>query len=102
MTRKEFWTRFDANPDSAYDLHREYYAQFVTPEITNALKPLIPRILTSTAPVFNDIPLETWDRLPQFTTVAQHIQRMQGAVAMSDWTCIYKEAARQIYQRSSQ
>lgn len=72
LTRKEFWERHHAalrGNDTATaqklcaDLHQEYYIQFATERTRRLVAQTIgeARILASTDPHFNDIPLREWD-----------------------------------------
>jgi hypothetical protein len=67
MTRKEFWTRFEADrsKEAHEALHHEYYIQFATDRTRRLVENTIgvDRIKASTDPHFNDIPLGEWDRM---------------------------------------
>jgi hypothetical protein len=79
-------------------VHREYYAQFVTPAHFARLKAITDRIKASKDPYFNDIDLKVWDKLslpiPMESNTLLHkcgdYPTLCGAV------CILKEAAQQI------
>ena len=49
--------------------HQQYYSQFVTPGVISLVKHQIgvERLLSSTNPNFNDIPMALWDRLSDST-----------------------------------
>lgn len=99
--------------------HREYYSQFVNDEVKQLVARRIGRkkILASTDPHFNDIPLHRWDALagfsnrqysrefgpfeparsPLFYCVGRSIVEANGGgVSPSDLVCVAKEAAQQI------
>jgi hypothetical protein len=110
ITRKEYLDNTD--------LHREYYAQFVTPSIRLAVKQEfgIEALLNSTDPYFNDIFLAKWDRLglaigmlinyklleetgeTTFSIETPIGRKYYGPTAASK-VCILKEAARQLVQQ---
>lgn len=98
--------------------HRQYFAQFVTPEIKAAVRSYFgaDRLCASTNPHFNDIPLSKWDMFTGYNQfrnqfrnklypnlVFRNTRRMlkevgETGMAPSDLTCISKEAARQIVE----
>lgn len=80
--------------------HEEYYDQFVTGWIVDAVKRSIgfERIGTSCDPHFNDIPLNQWDNL--YRTIADQSERaLRSAgdgLSLAGSVCIAKAAARRI------
>ena len=80
--------------------HREYYAQFVTPKVKDAVLRSISKksLLSSKDEHLNDINLSVWDRIgiPYETikTLREHGEGCSLATAV----CINKEAARQIIE----
>ena len=109
FTRKEY---MDALPETfdhedgeqrRKQLHRRYYAQFVTPQVKALVLRCIgkERLLKSTDPHFNDIPLKVWDALHEPKWPFPIKAKMDAA---GDWltsagcTSILKEAARQIVE----
>mgnify|MGYP006375063789 FL=1 len=76
--------------------HREYYSQFVTPSIIDAVKKYIGvnRINKSTDPHLNDIKLAEWDSLAPY--VHADFKSYGDSRTLSGCVCILKEAARQI------
>jgi hypothetical protein len=85
--------------------YREYYGQFVTDPIREAVANAIgrERICESTDPFFNDIPLARWDDLPWFYSVDRVIAGANGTggVSPSDKVCVMKEAAQQIREEGN-
>jgi hypothetical protein len=81
--------------------HEEYYRQFVTPEVIKLVETTIgkDRILRSTDPYFNDIPLGKWDML-HHSVMAYVRSKLREAdpcgETLSDTCCIAKQAARMI------
>lgn len=77
--------------------HRRYFGQFVTPatiaRVVNSIG--ADRLMASTDPHMNDIPLALWDRL------VPHLPGSEGFAAAGDYytqshgVCLAKEAARQ-------
>lgn len=86
--------------------HREYYAQFVTPEIVSLVEHRIGRmdILTSRDEHFNDIPLNRWDNLQWEITchIDGPLRKAGDFPTLSGCVCTAKEAARQIAERAKQ
>lgn len=96
--------------------HRRYYAQFVTPSVKGFVASVIgrDRILASTDPHFNDIPLTQWDALnPAIRDMclsrkgdidgaisADKFGRRSIGWSLSDAVCIAKEAAQQIREEA--
>lgn len=98
-------------------LHREYYGQFVTSAVIGLVQRRFgARLLESTDPHFNDIPLSQWDALePSIKYLClSHMGDVNGYLwkdpygrrsilwSRSDAVCIAKEAARQIVERTTQ
>ena len=87
-------------PQRTFELHREYYAQFVGPLILGAVSARIgvERIMQTSDPHINEIPLYLWDRLHPFIRV--HCIERTVALgnsrtwSLSDSVCVAKEAAR--------
>lgn len=80
--------------------HREYFGQFVTPALTSYVVAQIggDRLLASTDPHLNDIPLQEWDDMQMA------VRNMIGTpmakigitgISLSDCVCAAKEAAHQ-------
>ena len=96
ITRKQYLT----NKVS----HDQYYGQpaFCTPEVKSMVARAIglKRILESTEPHFNDIPLERWDVLHPavILLVGNALREANGTagIALSDTVCVAKSAARQL------
>lgn len=94
--------------------HRQYYAQFVTEEIKRAVLFRIgkERILNSTDPYFNDIPLKMWDSIysrprPGYNQTGDVIitdtfglrplfEEAGEFITPGSIVCVLKEAAQQI------
>lgn len=92
ITRKDYMAR--------QELHHAYYMQFVNPTVTSiVISGVRPeKILTSTDPHFNDIPLATWDRLESLIKiyVSKNQLRKLGEIwSKSTNSCIAKAAARE-------
>lgn len=81
--------------------HREYYAQFVTDEERARVARHFgkAKLLASTDPHLNDIPLRHWDALsPGPKAVSEKLLAAGDYSTLAGWVCIYKEAARQIIE----
>ncbi len=81
--------------------HREFYAQFVTPEIVRQVASFIggQALMASTDEHLNDIRLANWDAMHQFLP-SYYMAAMKEADpsmgnSLSNTVCIAKEAARQ-------
>jgi len=76
--------------------HKQYYAQFVTPQVRNAVLTRIgrERLVASDDEHLNDISLQTWDSLPQ--PASGKLRELGDFITKAGAVCIYKEAARQI------
>ncbi len=86
--------------------HREYYAQFVTPDIKQIVKQRIglDAIQRSADPNLNDIPLGKWDVATGFPNrVLGHRQLKEAGdnCTLSSGVCILKEAARQLAEEAA-
>jgi hypothetical protein len=93
--------------------HQDYYAQFVTETILDTVRSRIgtKRILKSTDPHFNDIPLQLWDNLApairmtcgkslsvsNASTCSREVKL--GGVSLSDCVCVAKAAAKIIKEQ---
>ena len=98
MTRQEYLNANSTVADT-FALHREYQAQFVTPELIAAVVSRIGReaLRDSTDPHLNDIPLGRWDQLaPSVRFLIEKPLRDAGdCYSLSMAVCTTKEAARQ-------
>jgi hypothetical protein len=80
----------------------EYYAQFITPELAEAVKAKIgiDSVKASKDPHLNDIPLYKWDNLFQDYNLKKEIAlKMQEAgdyLSMAGAVCTAKECARML------
>lgn len=102
ITRKEHMAREYVDNATAMARHREYYSQFVTPEVKRLVLRGIGRkeLLRSTDPHLNDIELDRWDRLAyQIDSVAVTLLHEAGdSFSLGTGVCILKEAAKQIIE----
>lgn len=94
MTRQEYMS---ASPEDAHAAHRAYYAQFVNQRTIDAVVRAIgaDKLLASTDPHFNDIPLWQWDRLMGALPLAASLRDAGDYLTLGGVVCIAKEAARQ-------
>ena len=100
MTRKEY---ISASREEAHAAHRRYYGQFVNQRTINAVVRAIgsDRLLASTDPHFNDIPLAQWDRLVGSLPLAASLRDAGDYLTLGGGVCIAKEAARQYVESQS-
>jgi hypothetical protein len=78
--------------------HQKYYAQFDVDGVLSGIlrcRGFVPRLMASTDPHFNDIPLKEWDGLPHPSPVFKVMREAEATagVSPSDWVCAYKAAA---------
>lgn len=103
MKRSEYLEQYTGiDPAADMALHRKYYAQFVSEGVRDSVGRAIgvDRIMASTDPHLNDIPLKAWDALHCWIAwlcgeYAKH-NCISMTWALSDSVCVAKEAARQI------
>ena len=77
--------------------HEEYYGQLVTQGMKDHIVRAIPQALAkSTDPVFNDIPLSTWDRLGMAYSLRSEFKGLGDFRSKAGIVCVLKEAARQV------
>lgn len=94
ITRKEYMSKKAT--------HEEYYGQFVNDSVVRIVKRSIgeDRIKNSTDEHFNDISLDSWDRLHGLihNVVGKEVRLANGSggYSLSDSVCVAKAAARQI------
>lgn len=84
--------------------HRRYYAQFVNQRTIDYVVRAIgaDRLLASTDPHFNDIPLPKWDNLVRYLPLAASLRDTGDYLTLGGGVCIAKEAARQYVERWQQ
>ncbi len=100
MHRSEYMSADRSDPSVVQELHRAYYAQYVTPPVLYLVAQVIGErtIRASECPHFNDIPLRRWVALVSCSPSS--IVPLLGS--NGDWlslgigVCILKEAAQQI------
>lgn len=80
--------------------HRKYFGQFVTPGTKSAVLAGIGRtkLLASTDPHLNDIPLHLWDRLVPHCLGSAGFVKAGDYYTQANGVCLLKEAARQIIE----
>jgi len=102
ITRKEYIGAVLETKEERAALHNAYYDQFVTPRIINMVNSYIgeDKIINSTDPHFNDIPLEKWDRLVTGLPVGSKMKEVGDYLTIAGGVCILKAAARQIKEQS--
>lgn len=85
--------------------HADYYGQFVNESVIRTVEGYIgkAKIVASTDPHFNDIPLEKWDALQPaiLSIVGTKLGEANGTggVSLSDTVCVAKAAARVIKEK---
>lgn len=101
MNRKDYMTQYSATDRAGQrELHRAYYAQFVTPAMSAALEPHLAALLASKDEHLNDVyTLAWWDRISRVAGTAQTRAAMKARgdyPTLAGHVCIVKEAARQL------
>lgn len=111
MNRQQYMERTarTSSNEQAFQLHREYYSCLASASgLTFWVfpSPMRERILKSTDPYLNDIPLGAWDQLSARLT--SHIRQANKAVngrntySLCEGVCILKEIARQYREDKAQ
>lgn len=101
-TRKDYMSEpYEARSTDAP--HRRYYAQFVNGRTIAYVAGHIggSKILASTNPHFNDIPLALWDSLSHSLPLAMPFKAAGDICTLSGLVCAAKEAARQYVERQA-
>lgn len=99
------------DPKKGEKVHREYYSQFVTPEIKqivlsflqSELKRLKYKGLSKTqikTNSFNDIKLVLWDNLTYLIRTKEALEAKGDYPTLAGKVCILKEAARQLIENN--
>lgn len=89
------FTRKDYMSDKC--THEEYYGQLVTQSIRDHVARAMPQsIAKSRDPSFNDIPLDTWDRIGAYSVPSAEFKKLGDFKTAAGVVCVLKEAARQI------
>jgi len=105
MTRQEYLA-LNSTATDTFALHREYFAQFVTPELKAIVRGAfgLDRLLSSNDKYFNDIPLIRWDalhtRVPNSVFSAIKASGDVNAKTLSNSVCVLKEVARQLVEEA--
>ena len=77
--------------------HEEYYSQLVTQSIKDHVTRALPQsIAKSKDPSFNDIPLDTWNRIGAYSVPNAEFKKLGDFRTAMGVVCVLKEAARQI------
>ena len=100
MNRTEYLAGNRGDRDEATRLHRAYYGQLVNEQTIAAVALLIgrDRILASTDPHLNDIPLKEWDRIIKSFPLAARFDTLGDYPTLAGLVCVAKEAARQLQE----
>ena len=102
-----YYTRAEYMRDSQTDgttAHRRYFGQFVTEGTKHRVLSYIglERLIASTNPHFNDIPLAEWDRLTPQLPGSGGFAKAGDYYTLANGVCLAKEAARQIVEARKQ
>jgi len=83
-------------------LHRAYYGQLVGESTIRRVVSVIgeKRLMASTDPWLNDIPLKEWDRLTASLPLAQPFKNLEDYATLAGLVCVAKEAAHQFIERN--
>lgn len=86
--------------EKARELHQKYYGQLVTEGIKRTVKKEfgMERLLASTDPHLNDIPLKRWDDL--YLPNIPSMKPLGDYLTLAGKVCIAKEAARQLIEEA--
>lgn len=86
--------------EKAEKLHQKYYGQLVTEGIKRVVKTAIgmERLLASTDPHLNDIPLKKWDDL--YLPNIPSMKPLGDYLTLAGKVCIAKEATRQLIEEA--
>jgi hypothetical protein len=103
MQNPTVYTRAQYMQDAKIDgpaAHRRYYGQFVNNGTKYRVLSHIglERLLRSTNPHFNDIPLHEWDKLVPQLPGSGGFTKAGDYYTLSNGVCLAKEAARQIVE----
>ena len=98
-----YYTRDEYMKDSQTDgpaAHRRYFGQFVTNGTKHRVLSHIglERLMQSTDPHLNDIPLALWDRLTPQLPGSGGFAKAGDYYTLANGVCLAKEAARQIVE----
>lgn len=101
------YTRTEYMKDSQTDgpaAHRRYFCQFVTDRTKDRVMQSIglDRLMSSTDPHLNDIPLPLWDRLTPHLPGSAGFAKAGDYYTLANGVCLAKEAARQIIEAQTQ
>lgn len=113
MTETPIYTRAKYMKDAQHELienskrgteaHRRYFGQFVTPStiarVVNAIGR--ERLMQSTHPHLNDIPLHEWDRLTPALPGSAGFAKAGDYYTKANGVCLAKEAARQYIEQQN-
>lgn len=103
-TRAEYMKDSQQRGPESTAAHRRYFGQFVTPgtiaRVVNAIGR--ERLMTSTDPHLNDIPLALWDRLTPELPGSAGFSKAGDYYTHANGVCLAKEAARQYIETQEQ
>jgi len=101
FTRKQYLDDPERGRPSAK--HRRYHGQYVNESTIASVVSRIgaDRLVASTDPHFNDIPLDEWYRFGGWLPHSGRWKELGDHPSDAGWVCIAKEAARQYVERQS-
>lgn len=102
-TRAEYLNDCGAVEDQRSN-HRKFYAQFVNEATVSAVAKAIgpSRLMASTDPHFNDIPLKDWDDVAPWLPREINFKDVGDYPTQAGLVCLAKEAARQYVEGREQ
>lgn len=105
MNRSDYIGVVYRDNEHMHQLHRAYYGQFVTDEVTNLVLRTIGReaLMNSTDRSFSDIQLRRWGGMVSLlpASVPAQMRQCGDYLTLAGGVCILKEAARQIKECNS-
>lgn len=104
MTRKQYMDEHNRQyreNKGGMQAHRDFYAQFVNEQTVNTVSRIIglDRLVASTDPYFNDIPMREWDSIAKFMPYNRIWKEVNDFPSEAGLVCIAKEAGRQAVEQ---
>ena len=104
MNRKEYMDEHNRQfreTGNGHQAHRTYHAQFVNEQTVSTVSRCIglDRLVASTDPYFNDIPMREWDSIAMFMSYNRIWKEVNDFPSEAGLVCIAKEAARQAVEQ---
>lgn len=93
----------DQYMNDSENLHHKYHLQFMTDDIVESVKQLMPQVMTSKDEHLNDIPLHQWDSAAHYhaSEMSKKCKELGTFYSQATGVCVLKAVARHLRKQAN-